>query len=125
MGRKTVSINVKKNVILLCDIGMSQHKISRQLKISRRCIHQTIRKFDKYGIVVTRPDAERLKKTTNWQTRLIKLEQICDETNSLADLVRYANANMSLSISTSTISGIPRQFNMASYIVPKKSIITP
>ena len=51
MGRKTVSTDVKKNVILLYDIGMSQHKISRQLKNSRRCIRQIIRKFDKYGTV--------------------------------------------------------------------------
>ena len=41
MGRKIVSIDVKKNVILLRDIDMSQHKISR------RCIRQTIRKFDR------------------------------------------------------------------------------
>ena len=46
---------------------------------------------------------ERTKKTTNRQTRLIKLEQIRDKTNSLTDLVRYVNTNMSLSISTSTI----------------------
>ena len=125
MGRKTVSIDVKKNVILQRDIGMSQHKISRQLKISRRCRRQTIRKFDKYGTVATRPGTGRPKKTTSRQTRLIKLEQIRDETNSLTDLVRYANTNMSLSISTSTISRILRQYNMTSYIASRKSSITP
>ena len=101
------------------------HKISRQLKISRRCIRQTIRKFDKYGTVATRPGAGRWKKTTNRQTRLIKLEQIRDETNSLTDLVRYVNTNMSLSTSTSTISRILRQYNMTSYIAPRKPRITP
>ena len=79
MGRKTVSIDVKKNVILLNDIGMSQHKISRQLKISRRCRRQTVRKFDECSTVATRSGAGRPKKTTNRQTRLIKLR---DETNS-------------------------------------------
>ena len=87
IARKGVSIDVKKNIILLRDIGMSQHKISRQLKTSRRCIRQTIRKFDKYGTMVTRSGAGRPTKTTNRQTRLIKLEQIRDETNSLTDLV--------------------------------------
>ena len=91
------------------------HKISLQLKISRRCIRQTIRKFDKYRIVATRPGAGRTRKSTNRQTRFIKLEQIRDETNSLTDLVRYVNTNMSLSISTSTISRIFQQYNMASY----------
>ena len=125
MDRKIVYIDVKKNVILLRDIGMSQHKISRQLKISRRCRRQTIRKFDKYSTVATRPGAGRPKKTTNRQTRLIKLEQIRDETNSLTDLVRYANTDMSLSISTWTISRILRQYNMTSYIAPTKPRITP
>ena len=59
---------------------------SRQLKISRRYIGQKIRKFDRYGTVVTRPGAGYPKKTTIRQTRLIKLEQIRDETNSLTDL---------------------------------------
>ena len=97
---------MKKNVILLRNIGLSQHEISRQLKISRRCIRQTIRKFDKYGTVETKPGTGCPKKTTNRQTRLINLEQIRGETNSLTDLVRCANTNMSLSISTSTISRI-------------------
>ena len=69
--------------------------------------------------------AGRPKKTTNRQTWLIKLEQIRDETNSLADLVRYANTNMSLSISTSTINRILQQYNMSSYIASWKPRITP
>ena len=75
--------------------------------------------------MATRPGAGRPKKTTNRQTRLIKLEQIRDETNSLTDLVRYANTNMSLSISTSTIGRILRQYNMTSYIASRKPRITP
>ena len=54
MGRKAASIDVKKNGILLRDIVISQHKISRQLKRSHCCRRQTIRKFDRYGTVATR-----------------------------------------------------------------------
>ena len=75
--------------------------------------------------MATRSGAGRPKKTTNRQTQLIKLEQIRDETNSLTDLVRYTNTNMSLSISTSTISRILRQYNMTLYIAPRKPRITP
>ena len=103
---------------------MSHHKISRQLKISRRCRRQIIRKFDRCGTVATRPDAGRPKEITNRQSRLIKLEQIRDETNSLTDLVRYANINVNLSISTSTICRILRQYNMTSYIASRKPRIT-
>ena len=124
IGRKTLSIDVMKNVILLRDIGMSQHKISQQLKISRYCIRHTIRKFDRYSTVATRPGAARPKKTTNRQTRLIKLGQIRDETNPLTDLVRYASTNMSPSISTSTIGRILRQYNMTSHIASRKPRIT-
>ena len=59
------------------------------------------------------------------QTRLIKPEQIRDEANSLTDLAQHANANMNLSISTSTISRILRQHNMVSYIASRKPRITP
>ena len=125
MGRKAVFIDVKKNVILLRDVGMSQRKTCRRLNISRRCTRRTICKFDRYKTVVTRPGAGHLKKTTIQQARLIKLEQICDETNSLADLARYTNTNMNLSISTSTISRILRQYNMVSYIAPTKAGMIP
>ena len=125
MGRKAVSIDVNKNVILLSDTGMSRYKISGQLMISRRCILQMIRKFDKYGTKATRRGSGHPKKTTNRQTHFIKLEQIRDETNSLANLTLHTNMNMSLSISISTISRILRQYNMASYIALRKSRITP
>ena len=96
------------------------HKISQQLEVSRRCVRQTIREFDKYGTVATRLGAGHPKKTTNRQTWLIQLEQIRDETHSLTDLVRYANTNISLSISTATISRILRQYNITSYIASRK-----
>ena len=69
-----VSIDIEKNVILLRDTGMSQHQICGQLKISRRRRRQTIRKFDRYGTVPTRPGAGRPNKTAIQQTRLTKLQ---------------------------------------------------
>ena len=59
---------------------------------------------------MTGPVLGRSKKRTIRPTRLIKLEPIRDETNSLADLVRYANTSMILSISTLTISRIQHGF---------------
>ena len=72
MGRKSVSIELKKNIILLHDIGISQHEISRQLKISRRCIRQTIPKFDRFHNVATKPGAGHPQKVTDCEKRLIK-----------------------------------------------------
>ena len=57
MGRIAVSIDVKKNVILLGDTRMSQNKICRQPKISPRFRRQTIPKFDRYETVATRSGA--------------------------------------------------------------------
>ena len=116
---------MKKNSDILRKNTRTVHKISRQLKISRRRMCQTIRKFDKHGIVATRLGFQCPKKTTNQQERFIKREQFRDEINPLADLVRYANTNMNLSISTSTIGLILRQYNMASCIAPRKPKITP
>ena len=87
MRRKSVSIELKKNFILLRGTGISQHEISRQLKISRRCIRQTIRKFDRFHNVAKKPGAERPQKVTDRKKRLIKLQQLRGNTCSLADLV--------------------------------------
>ena len=101
------------------------HEISRRLKISRNCILQTIRKFDQLHIVTTKPGAGRPQKVTRREKRLIKLQQLRDDTFSLPDLVRYARTNLNLSISTSTISRILRDYDMISYIAPRKPRITP
>ena len=55
---------------------------------------------------------------------MIKLQQLRDDTLSLADLVRYAHTDLNVSISRSTISRILRDFNMASYIAPRKPRIS-
>ena len=56
------------------------------MKISRRCIHQTFRKFDKFYTVATKPDAGHPSKVTDREKRLIKLQQLRDDTGSFADL---------------------------------------
>ena len=106
-------------------MGISQHEISHRLKISRRCIRQTFRKFDKLHTVSTKLGPGCPSKVTDHEKRLIKLQQFRDDTGSLADLVRYVNINLNLSIGRSTISRILQDYNMVSYIVPKKPRITP
>ena len=65
-------------------MGISQHEIFRRLKISHRCIRQT---FNKFHTVSTKPGAGRPPKVTDREKRLIKLQQLRDDTASLADLV--------------------------------------
>ena len=100
------------------------HGISRQLKISRRCIRQTIRKYDKFHVVDTKPGGGRPRKVTDRDKRLIKLQQLRDESLSLRDFVRYTNTELNLSISISTISRILREYSLFSIIAPKKPRIT-
>jgi transposase len=101
------------------------HGISRQLKISRRCIRQAIRKFDEFNTVATKPGGGRPRKVTDRDKRLIKLQQLRDDTLSLPDLVRYAHTELNLSISSSTISRILREYNLVSFIAPRKPQISP
>ena len=114
MRRKSIHIELKKNIILLHDIGISQHEISRQLKISHQCIRQTIRKFDRFRNVATKPGARRPQKVTDRENRLIELQQLRDDTRSLADLERYAHTDLNLSISRPTISRTLQHYNMIS-----------
>ena len=95
------------------------------MKISRCCIRQTFSKFDKFHTVATKPGAGRLPKVTGRVKRLIKLQQLLDDTGSLADLVQYVNTDLNLSIGRSTISRILQDYNMVSYIAPRKLRITP
>ena len=114
MGRKSVRIELKKNIILVRDIGISQHEISHQLKISRQCIRQTVHKFDRFRNVPTKPGTGHPQKVTDREKRLIELQQLRDDTCSLADLVQYAHTDLNLSISRSTISRILQHYNMIS-----------
>ena len=125
MNPYLVSIELKKNIILLCDIGISQHEIYRQLKIYRRCICQTIRRFDRLHNITTKPGAEHPQKVTDREKRLINLQQLRDDTCSLADLVRYTHTDLNLSISRPAISRILQHYNTISYIFPRKPRITP
>ena len=114
MGGKSVSIELKKNIILLRDIGISQYEIPCQLKISRQCIRQTIRKFDRFHNVTAKPGAGRPQNVTDREKGLIKLQQLRDATRSLADLVRYAYTKLNVSVSRPTISRILQHYNMIS-----------
>ncbi|CAF4320315.1 unnamed protein product [Rotaria socialis] len=86
LGRKAVDTAIKRSIIVLRDSGMPQHEISRKLKISRHYVQQTIRKFNEFHTVATKPGAGRHSKLTNRQNRAIKLQQVRDDTLSLTDL---------------------------------------
>ena len=98
---------------------------SRQLNISWKCIRQTIYKFDKFHTLATKLCAGRTPKVTERQKRLIKLQQAQDDTLSLTDLVRFARTDLSLTITRQTVSRTLRDFDMISYIAPRKPRITP
>ncbi|CAF1643214.1 unnamed protein product, partial [Adineta ricciae] len=80
--------------------------------------------YSKFHTVATKPGAGRPVKTTERERRLMKFEQLRDDTYSLNDLVRYSHTNLNLSVSRSTISRILRGFNMISYIAPRKPRVT-
>ncbi|CAM4805166.1 unnamed protein product [Rotaria magnacalcarata] len=124
MGKKAVSIDKKKGIVLLRDTGMCQHEISRKLNVYRTCVRQTIRKFNELHTTATKPVAERPFKMTRRQKRAIKLQQLRDDTLSLNDLVRYAQASLNLNISRQTVSRILREFDLVSYVAPRKPQIT-
>ena len=56
---------------------------------------------------------------------MIKLQQVRDDTLSLIDLFRLARTDLNLTITRQTVSRILRNFDMVSYIAPRKPRITP
>ena len=101
------------------------YQTSSQLNISCKCIRQTIYKFDKFHTVATKPGAGRSPKVTERQKRLIKLQQVQDDTLSLTDLIRFARTALNLTITRQTVSRILGYFDMVSYIASRKPRITP
>lgn len=106
------------------DWGTSQHDITRQLHIYRCCIRQTIRKYAEVHTAVTKPGAASLPKTIECERRLMKFEQLRDDTYVWNDLVRYSHTNLNLSVSRSIISRILENFNTIPYIAPRRHHIT-
>ena len=100
------------------------HQISSRLNISCKCIRQTIYIFDKFHTVATKPGDGRTPKVTECQKRLIKLQQVQNDTLSLTDLVRFARTDLNLTITRQTVHRILRNFDMVSYIAPRKPRIT-
>ena len=101
------------------------HHISSQLNIFCKYIGQTIYNFDKFHTVATKPGAGRIPKVTERQKRLIKLQQVRDDTLSLTDVIHFARTDLNLTITRQTVSRILRNFDMVSYIAPRKPRITP
>ncbi|CAF3339690.1 unnamed protein product [Rotaria socialis] len=124
MGRKAVSIDTKKGIILLRDTRMFQHEISKKLNVSRHCVRQTIRKFNRLYTTSTKPGAGRHSKVTRRQKRASKLQQLRDDTLSLNDLVRYVQTSLNLNISRQTVSRVLHEFGLVSYVSPRKPKIT-
>ena len=56
---------------------------------------------------------------------MIKLQEVRDDTLLLIDLVRFARTDLGLTITRQTVSRILRDFDIVSYIAPRKPRITP
>ena len=56
---------------------------------------------------------------------MIKLQQVRDDTLSLTDFVRFDRTDLNLTITRQTVSRILRNFDMVSYMAPRKPRITP
>ncbi|CAF4845519.1 unnamed protein product [Rotaria socialis] len=54
------------------------------------------------------------------QKRVIKLQQLRNDTFSLTDLARHAQANLNITISGRTVSRILREFDLTSYVAKRK-----
>ncbi|CAF4222959.1 unnamed protein product, partial [Rotaria sordida] len=108
MERKAVSIDTKKKIITLHEVGMSKHMISKH------CETQS---------VATKPGSGRKPKLTERQKRAIKIEQLHYNSISLNDLVKFVQINFDVTVRRSIISEILNSFSLFSYVAPKNSAI--
>ena len=77
------------------------------LTITRQTVSRILGDFDMVSYIAPRK-------------RLIKLQQVRDDTLSLTDLIRLARTDLNLTITRQTVSRILGDFDMVSYIAPRK-----
>ncbi|CAF4848952.1 unnamed protein product, partial [Rotaria magnacalcarata] len=68
----------------------------------------------------TKPGVGRRSKLTDRQKRVIKLQQVRDDTLSLNDLIRYVQTSFNITVNRRTVSRILNEFDMFSYVAPRK-----
>lgn len=124
MGRHSVSIDVKWQVVGMFKLGKSYRDIGRALNISKTCVENTVKRFREFGTVLERPRSGRPRKTSPRQDRkLINISRKDRNASSSDILTKMKTEDASVDISVSTVSQRLRDRGMHSFFALRKPLL--
>lgn len=83
-----LSTELRAQIIVLCDSGLSQAAVSRRLKLSRQCVNYTIKRFRETGSYRSKPRCGRPSATSEVTDRMIRRKVQTNPTISSIELSR-------------------------------------
>lgn len=118
----TTAINIRQKIIAKSNSGVSQRKIAADLKISRTCVYNTIKKWKNMGVLTDKHRSGRKRILTTRDDRLIKL---CSERNPwlTARMVRE-ECNLQNTVSINSVKRSLRRSNLFGRVAAKKPRLT-
>ncbi len=125
MPKRSVTLDIKNQVIGLHLANKSSREIAILLNISQSCATKTIKKFKETGSVNDEHRSGRPRKTSLRDDRLIFRLARSNPTYSLAVLARNINPSLEKSISRKTISRRLAEKKLFSYVAPRKPLLKP
>ena len=103
MGKKPVDSIVRAQAVALSDSGLNQVQISRQLKISRHCVQNTVKKHKETRQYNDFPRTGRPKRVPNRGVRYLKRLVKDDGRLSATKITSDLNASLPKPVSTRTV----------------------
>jgi transposase len=103
MGKKPVDSIVRAQVVALSDAGLSQVQISKQLKVSRHCVQNAIKKYKETGKYDDLKRTGRPKKIPDRAVRHLKRLVKEDARISAVKITSDLNTSLPKPVSTRTV----------------------
>ena len=104
MGRHSVSVDTKWQVIGMSKTGMSDRSIGTALNVSKTCVENTVKRFKESGTVIEAPRSGRPRKTSPRQDHKLIILSRKNRNASASDLQGMLNSEGTMNVSMSTIS---------------------
>ena len=120
MGKKPVDSIVRTQAVALFDAGLNQVQISKQLKISRHCVQNAIKKFKETGQYKDLKRTGRPKKIPDRSVRHLKRLVKGDVRLSAAKITSDSNASLPKPVSTRTVRRYLRDLGFEYVVKIKK-----
>ena len=120
MGKKPVSETVRAQAVALHEAGMNQVQIANQLKVSRCCVQNAIKKFEELGVHGDRKRSGRPRKLSDRDVRHLKRLVKGDARLSAAKITSDLNNSLPKPVTKRTVRNYLKELSYEYVVKVKK-----